>query len=447
MPFAAPTNFDDPNDPNKKAQGGGVNISGQSASFATNVPGQDAAAAGGKKQGSGQYANIQSYLDANKSQADQMGQKITSEVSAQADDATQKVNSFQAQAPKVEAYDANKTISNAQNLSDDDKAKYREVKKTGGYNGPQTVDAVSGYQDAQKAASTASTNVKNAANEAGQQQLLKQTYARPQYSAGENRLDQVLLQNSAGSKANLEQLSQKYAGIDKMFADASTQVGTAVNDANTQALANRKSIIESEDAARKALIDPIKARADKANLENGAFIDRVTADASDETISEETLKALGLTEGQNLYDLSLSSYITPDKTQVGLNNAATDDERSKYAALASLFDDQSMTQITADGKAINPVSFNQDKFASDVASKKTEVENIINTKLNAVKPDGSVMSNTRHLTPQEVIAMYEQYKIDEPSMAASFQKTIDANKKVIEDAKKQYGYDRKVVKG
>ena len=377
MPFAAPI-MDDENDPNKKSQQNGVNISGQSTSFATNVPGQEAGNSP-KGKGSGQYANIQSYLDANKDQADQMGQKITTNVAKEADDATAKVQDFSSKAPTAQAYDPNEAIKKATALSDQEKAQYKEVKKTGGYTGPATVDGVEGYQDVQKAASSAAQNVQNAGTETGQQQLLKQTYARPQYSAGENRLDQVLLQNSAGSRANLENLSQKYSGIDKMFNDASINVGNKINEATKVAAANKGAFASAEEAARKALLNPIQARAEQANATNKDYVKRIQEDAADEVLSEETLKALGLSEGTRLFDLNIGNYITPDLTQVGINNAATADERQKYAALASLFDDPTMSQITADGKAINPITFS-DKFAKDQAAKQAEFDKYASSK-------------------------------------------------------------------
>lgn len=382
MPFAAP--LDQDNDPNKPKQNG-VNISGQSTSFATGVPGQDASTSGQKQKGSGQYANIQSYLDANKSQGDQMGQKITDTVGTQAEDAKSKITSFEAQGPqKIGAYDAGAAANNVMNLSDAEKATYKDQKKTGGYTGPQTVDQANGYQDAQKAAQAASQSVTNAGTEQGQQQLLKEAYARPQYSAGENRLDQVLLQNSAGSRSNLENLSQKYAGLDSMFNTAATNVGNTINANNAQALANRQSFAPAEEAAKKALIDPIQARANQQTIDNRSAADRIMQDASNEKISDETRRALGLTSGQKIFDLNLANYITPDNSQVGINNAATADERSKYAALSALFDDPTMNQVTADGKSINPVGIQSEKLQKDIASKDAEYSKAYNDQRGTV---------------------------------------------------------------
>lgn len=375
MPFAAPINVDDQDEQNKN-KSGGVNISGQSTTVSTGVPGQERAPSGERQKSSGQYANIQSYLDANKQQADQMGNKIADDVSSKADDATTKIHDYETKAPKVEAYDPNQAINKATSLTDQEKKTYQDTKATGGYTGPQTLEGVEGYDTANKAGTEAATAVKNAGTETGQRELLKNTYARPNYSAGENNLDQALLQGSAGSKSRLEQLGQQYSGLSSALDTANANVGNAVNSAITQAAANQKAFTPAEEAARKALLDPIQARADQANANNGAYIDRILGDAKDNVISDETLAALGLSPGQRIYNMDLSSYINQDRSQVGLDNAANAEERAKYAALASLFSDPTMSQISANGKTINPISFNSDQFSKDLAGKTAEFNNL-----------------------------------------------------------------------
>lgn len=382
MPYAARPMIDDPNDPNKKNQGS-TNISGGGgANFATGIPGQESS--GDKTQkSSGNYANIQSYLDANKDQGDQMGQTIASNISTKAEDATNKINTLNSKAPTAAAYDPNEAYNNLGSLTDEQKATYKQEKATGGYDGPTTVDKVDGYADTQKATTDAASLVKNAGNEYGQQQLLKDTYARPQYSAGENKLDQVLLQNSAGSKAAIEGVSNKYADLEKLFNETSKNVGNSINSANTQALANKQNILAAEQNQWKNLVDPIQARAAQMNIDNPALINRITQDASDNKLSDETLSLLGLTPGQKIYDMNLGSYITPNQTQVGLNQAANSQERSKYQALADLVGDPTRTEITADGKTINPVTFNKEQFDKDNAAKLAELNRIFaNTNLS-----------------------------------------------------------------
>ncbi|WP_413581104.1 hypothetical protein [Bdellovibrio sp. HCB288] len=395
MPYAA--KMFDPNEENNQNQSqnqGGVNISGGSgANFTTGIPGQNASS-GGKQKTSGQYANIQSYLDANQDQGDQMGQKITDKVSTQADDANQKIDSFKSSTPgAVEAYDPGQVINNISAATDSDKDKYKEMKSTGGYTGPQAVDQVAGYQDAQKATAQASQQVANAGTEAGQQQLLRDAYARPKYSAGENRLDQVLLQNSSGSRAALDNLNQKYSGLGNLFNDASTQVDNAIQTNTTQALNNKNAFASAEQAGMQAFLDPIQSRADQYNANAPQYADRIKNDASDYTLSDETLQALGLSEGQNVYNTNLSNFVSTNKSQANVDNMATADERSKYAALAALFDDPTLSQITSGGQAFNPVAFDKAGFDAEVASQKSAYDNLYNTQV------GGILNN-QYLSPE-----------------------------------------------
>lgn len=364
MPFAAPIQTDEEK---KNQEGQSQNVSGVSGGFAgTNVPGQEAGSQ--KKQGSGKYTNIQQYLDANKQQAGQMGSQIAQNVEGQAQEAQQKVGALDTQAPKVEAYNVNEKIQQAPQMTDVEKQQYKTVKKTGGYTGPATVDQVSGYQEAQKASQKAAQNVANAGTESGQQELLKQQYNRPSYSAGQNRLDQVLLQNSADSRSQLENLSNKYSGIDKLFDTTTQKVGTAINEAQKQALANRQAFAGAEEQARKAFIDPLQKRAQETMLSNADLQKRVAADLQDEVLSQETMDLLGLNEGTRLFDTDLSKYLNVDQTQLGANDVATQEERQRYKMLADLFEDPTMNQITQDQVARKPVSIN-DQLALDIAAK------------------------------------------------------------------------------
>lgn len=441
MPFAAKPMIDDPNDLNKNQGQGGTNISGGAgANFSTGVPGQE----GGKdKKSSGNYANIQSYLDANKDQGDAMGQQVASGVESKAQDATQKINDFSQKAPSVAAYDPNEAYSKLGNLSDQEKTNYRTQKETGGYTGPQQIDQVEGYFDTQKAASAGSAAVKNAGNEYGQQQLLKDTYGRPQYSAGENRLDQTLLQNSAGSRQALEGVTSRYKDLDSMFNTKSQQVGGAINAANTQALANKNAFAPAEANQWKSLVDPIQARADQMNIDNPALIQRITDDTSDNTLNQETLDRLGLSEGSNTYGLNLSSYLNPNPlaSTAGLNNAANAQDRSRYQALADLVQDPTRTQITADGKGIDPVSFNKEKFDKDSISKKAELEDIVNNKTMYRSYNGSANATIQQALDQI------QGNIARGSNVEGNQQILADILKQQQEAREAQGLNTKIQKG
>lgn len=376
MPFAAQMNLDDEEQRNEQ---GAKNISGQSTSFATNVPGQEGGSQ--KKQGSGRYTNIQSYLDANKQQAGQMGQKIATDVGAQAEQAKSQVQNFGTQAPKVEAYDPNEALKKDQ-MSAQEKEQYKTVKKTGGYTGPATVDQVSGYQDVQKAASSAAQNVQSAATEEGQKELLKKTYARPTYSQGQTKLDQALLAGSQESRSKLEDLSQRYSGIDKMFQDTAQNVGSAIGDAQKQALANQQAFAPAEKKAREALVNPLQERAKQEMASRAELQNRVAQDLSDEVLSQETIDLLGLNEGTRLFDTDLSKYLQADQSQLGINDVATQAERQRYQALADLFEDPTMKEISLDQAQRKPVSMS-DQLAKDLAARQSAFDEFAKARQSA----------------------------------------------------------------
>lgn len=372
MPYA-PTPMTEEEE-KKKQQGQGVSIAGQGASFDSNVPGQDK----GTPKSSGQYANIQKYLGANQDQANQMGQGLASDVESKAQESIQLSDQFSKQAPKVEAYDPNEAIGKVGGLTDAEKALYKTQKQTGGYTGPDTFDKIQGYEQAQKATQDASQRVSQVSTEQGQQELLKQKYARPDYSAGQNKLDQALLQYSPAAKSGFENIKSKYSNLNDIFSGAQTNVASAIDQSQKQSLANKQAFSPAEKAAREALLNPIQKRAEQANIDNPAMVERYYQDLQDEKVNQDVMEKLGLTEGQNIYDLNLANYLNKDLSTSNMNNVANADERTKYAQLASLFEDQTMTQIDANGKAISPVGFNKAQFEKDQAAAAKQYQDIYN---------------------------------------------------------------------
>lgn len=395
MPYAQ-NNLKDEELKNQQA-GSAPNISGTSTTFSTGVPGQESS-----KKSSGQYANIQSYLDTNQEQAGEMGNKLASGVEQKGQEAKTGIDTLSKSVNKIDAYDPSKTIGKitgfntnqydpnsgpqAPDVTQEEKDQYKTIKQTGGYTGPSDLSGVSGYQDVETKARQASEAAKNASTELGQQALLKETYARPTYSAGQNKLDQVLLGGSKTGKEALQNVSGKYSGLEDLFKDTSTQVGNTINENINTAMLNKEAFNPLEKAAREALLNPIQARAQQKNIDSPAAIARAQEDLSDETVYDDILSRTGLQQGTKIYDLNLASYLNPNQTQNTVNNVATNDERVKYQALSDLFGDASMNQITSSGKAINPYTFDKDKFEADRYARENEF-------LNVTAPSQNLTSN------------------------------------------------------
>jgi hypothetical protein len=365
---------------------------GQGASFSDVVPGQD------KNKSSGQYANLQQYISANQPQAQEMGQKVAGNVEQAGQEATQKVEQFGAQKPSVQAFDPNQYIQDAPSLSAEQKQSYQATKQTGGYTGPKQLEQAQGYSEAQRSAQSATDKAKMAGTEVGQQELLSQTYARPTYTQGQKKLDQVLLGGNEQAKQGLSGLSQKYSGLYDVFNQKAQDVGAGINQANAQALANKQAIQGAESKAWTDLMNPLEQRAQQANIERPQAQQRINEDISDDLLLEETLQKLGLAEGQNLYDLSLGSYITPNMTQLGVNDVANQQERQRYQALADLFQDSTRTQIGAQGSGVSDVSFNKSQFDKDLQSTEQAYQAAMNQK--STKIPGYTINQVKDMIPE-----------------------------------------------
>lgn len=379
MPFASKP-FIDEEAQKKKAlsTGAGSSTSGGS------VPG--AGASVGPKS-SGSYANIQDYLKANEGTATSMGAgermagDITKSVSGEAEKAKQGIAGISAAAPSVEAYDPSQTIKkiiepSPSGITTQDKEKYKAMKTTGGYTGPEKVDQVAGYTDAMNQTRNAAARVGLTGTESGQQTLLQDQYARPTYAAGsgQNKLDQALLQGSKQGKASMQSLGSKYANLEGLFTETSAKTGDAINKAIDQSVKNKKAFAGAESKAWQDFLNPIQARADQMNIDNPEYVKRIQEDIKDDVLTPETLQAFGLQGGTTLYDTKLSDYFTPNLSTVGVNQAANAKERGKYQELAALFGDPTRTEIESDYKAAGPISFNKDKFAADLESKKVAAD-------------------------------------------------------------------------
>lgn len=377
------------------------NISGGgNASFQDVVPGQEK----GQKS-SGQYANLQQYIQANQPQSQVMGQKVAGDVQAKAQEAESKLGQFEQAKPQaVQSFDPNQYIQDAPSLSQEQKTQFQQQRQTGGYTGPQQLEQVSGYKETQQAAQKASDAAKMAGTESGQQELLKQTYARPSYTQGQVKLDQVLLGGNQQARQGLSDLAQRYSGLYDQFNTKAQDVGAAINQANQQALANKQAIEAAIPKAWQDVLTPIEQRALDINQRNPEIQQGIYSDLSDDLLLEDTLQRLGLSEGQNLYDLDLMNYLTPNLTELGANDVATAEERAKYQALKDLFQDTSRSEIREEGRAVNPVSFDKQKFDQEAQARADQYLELYN--LSPVQT--SIGSYTPNLIENSIIPKLNQ---------------------------------------
>ena len=305
-----------------------TNISGQN--LAINVPGQNV---GVPKQSSpkssGQFQNIEKYLQANQEQAAQMGQQLAKGVEAKVGMAQQAGTSLQGAVQQPQQYTPESVLSKLPTATEDEKKTYQSMKTTGGYTGPSEITGLEPYAQYQKASESAKEAVGLAGTEEGRQQLLAEAYKSPTYSRGQSLLDQALLAQSQGGQQALQSLSQKYANINDLLGGYGTQAQQNIQKAQEQAQAIRGSFAPAEQQAQQQFLSPIEQRAQAANLEDER-LRNIQQDVQDLNLNEETLKALGLAPGQRLFNVNLGQYVSPSTMQATAQNIATAEERQRY---------------------------------------------------------------------------------------------------------------------
>ena len=366
MPFAPKYKQDDPNAQQQSGQAA-PSISGVSAGF--NVPGATGVSNKAQKT-SGQYQNLDKYINANQAQGQQMGEKIAGDVGSEITGAQNKVGSVVGQVQKTSAFDPNSAISNAGSLTPDQQANYKATKSTGGYTGPADISGLQGYGDAYTASQNAKVKQSALGSNVGQQELLKQSYASPSYSQGANKLDQVLVQGSTGGQAAMSGLANKYKDLSSQFDNQFNQASTDIAASQAQAKLNKAAFAPAETQAMDNLMNPLKTTADKYN--------RINTDLSDVNtngMDQETLDYLGIPKGANTFGFDLSKFVNPDKMPFTIDNVATNDQRNKYSQLNDLFDQQGNVLTSNGGKEFKPFDVERFKLLTGNQAPSTNVPN------------------------------------------------------------------------
>lgn len=353
MPFL----FDDDEEELKQNQ----NISGQSSII--NPQGQ-------KQQGpkqSGSWTNLQSYLDANQEQVAKMGETITGNVNNQAQEAKDAINSYKFGEPQKIEKTSEANIKDTLDKTND-KASYQALKA--GYQGPNYYDEIEGYDNASKKFAEANQNLNKLSSEEGRQSVLADTYKRPSYSQGQKTLDNLLIQNDPSSRAMFQATQDQNKDFGSLFDDTTSQLQNSINQSKQNALQNQQLAYQTEQKYIDDFLAPLQERVE--NSPSGEFISGVQEDVKDTVLNQKTLEALGIDPGTYLYDLNLSDYIKYDGTTPNLDNVATQEERAKWQALQNFIDGED-SRITADGKAITPISLDKEKLLADAEARGNEI--------------------------------------------------------------------------
>lgn len=355
-------------------------------------------AAGGQTQSSsGSYTNIQKYLGANQGQ--DLAGKINNNISNQVANVNGSVNNLantynqQAQSNNANAtynqgqgsqYYIDQANADPSKLADTDYTQFQNYLNAS-YAGPKSINDVTTANG--QNASTVQNQIQNTRNEANQTateagrfNTLKQMFGNPNYTQGQQSLDNLMLQgnvkqfgdsrraanslnadyNNAAQQAQAQ--SQQYINnANTVKSNAATALGGQTQDdtgawTGTGAIGNVISSVNSAvPAAQQAMADKY-AQLQKDLASNHLSADQMKAAGVD---SSQTLNGLlgGLTGvGKNqafneimsgygkpldpnavyTYGANLSNYVNPNNFDFNANNVATTQQAASYNALNKL---------------------------------------------------------------------------------------------------------------
>lgn len=337
---------------------------------------------------SGAFTNLQSYLSANQEQGGKLAEGIVQRVDEKAGQA--RAGLQQAQSTFQQKLNEGSTTNN-QSLIDElkedptkvasDQAKYEQFLKQrdAEFKGPTGLQDVDGYNDIQSQFNRVNTEVERTKSEEGRFGLVQDVYGKPTYVKGQQRLDQLLLQNDPTARDKFSSTQSRYQGI-------LDEIGSATEGSRAAAQAREAETLSARELARntvsqedQALQARIAQQVEEANKRRTEQYGAIQEDVADDLLTQETLEALGLSAGQSLYDLNLNDprYLSQGQ-EANKYNAASDEDYARYLALSKLagMDPTFLTEEMRPqaGSVGAPVEFNENLFLQDIAAKKAAFE-------------------------------------------------------------------------
>lgn len=308
---------------------------------------------------SGSYTNLQSYLDANKDQAGQLGQTVGNKIKSDGMDASNTINSstqaFQDQVGQgtiknldTAATDAKNIVTGAQNVnagqseSANDLNRFKEVSNAQ-YKGPNDWQSANLYQPAYDKVAKTQNESNLSQTDSGRYALLQNVFSRPTYSSGETNLDGLLLNGNSDAKAALADARTSVQGIGDQFQAAQNSGSALAAQTKGQTDTARQSALSDFNAGRDQTSNAVQSRlGDIQNHWSDKYNDLMGVlkpyNGGELDLTQDQAKTLGITDAQRLYGMlngtDPASYLKQGTFDA--NKEVSHDEVARLSALDQL---------------------------------------------------------------------------------------------------------------
>lgn len=381
--------------------GGGAastTTSGRVASFSSGAPQQGAS-------GSGRFTNIQKYLGANQGSGEQLGSRITGTIDKKLDKTTKEADTSSigkaVNAEKIrlaEGTQFNDQIKqDPTQIANDTAAKDRFGNLLNNQNvasGLKT-QAQTASDQANSQFNQLSQQIQNLGTEQGRFNLLQNTIRSPQYSTGQQRLDQLFLQ--AGNPNQLVQsqrdMSRNLNATRDQFGNAIQGLNTQISDADKQAAEVSAMLGGTLGTETQSLIDAQNKQARDLNTNNASANSAIeqffasgygTLNNTQKQLVDSMLSSGQLSAGMRTYNVlsdpgSFRNYVTSGS----VNNTGADvldaNEYSRYNALYNLAGGTGDKVYAQAGTGGSQANIKANELSSAIQNARSNLENSLNT--------------------------------------------------------------------
>lgn len=344
-----------------------------------------------KPDNPGNFVGLKTYLDANKVQSSKLGDQVSGQIAGSIQDATSQIGQVgskfneQVDAGTIKnlgtAVDDTKGITNqaatqafGQGLTGDQTNRFKEV-TTAQYKGPKELIETDLYQPVYGKVKEAQNYANLSKDEAGNQQLLRDMYKTPSYSAGENRFDSYLL-NSEENKQKLAQSRQNaenlQGNLDAAGLSAKEYADKIAADTEAAKIAARQ-YLEGTQTQRNVDVETgLEAQKSGWTDEYNQYLNLLnnSDQGNNLVLNDEQMKTLGVNADQRIFNLlngsNAADYLT--QQEFDPNKVISKDEQAQLAALdqlASLYGGEQQNkynQADLAGTLNKDIAFAADKF-------------------------------------------------------------------------------------
>lgn len=325
----------------------------------------------GKPTSSGRFQNIQGYLNANKSSnlAGQIGQNLQKDTQGVQDSIQKSKQEFDTNADQNrKQYDeqfVKNTIQNAGTVQNPEVEKFQQLRDAQ-YKGPSDLQNASALQqNVQNVRSLAQSG----ATEEGRFNLLKNYFNKPQYSRGQQTLDNLLIQANPEQNRKLQQARTYGNQAQQQFTQNRTAAQQAADQFKQEALQTQNQTRQELSSAQTEFEKQLQDRAMLQKQQQETLFGNMDKSLQDKELDDDTYnrlrQGLGLDIDSPLYNVDPSRFISK-AWEPTVQTVANEADYDRYAGLNKL-GSQDPTLLTDKSLAgqyerMGPINYDQQGF-------------------------------------------------------------------------------------